>query len=547
MYWNIKRNECLTRMQAIILHEKGSYIIQRYIHTRTKMDEPYHIRAHVQKNGEGKWQLTHIYPRIGNKKSNLSNISTDGRIEDLHTFLEKKYGGLGEKYEQDILKLSLDLAWHLDKLHGLSLDELGIDLAIDDNGRYWMHEANNGPQTAYHEEKRAANTIAYALYIAKNGLVHTDSSQRTGLKGQFHARTSQIPFASPGDRPSIGMLAGKIVNDKLAIASAKAAEEENMSLYSFTPKDIDYDELLIKGYFYENEEWVPKIVEFPNVIFDRLKLKDTKNAQMIYEELEDIPFTNEWPGQIKKRSDLYDLLQSSGELTDSLPSYQTVTKTREIARFIEKHGRILFKLDITAFSSNGYSIEQATNGDYLVSRGTAETAYREFAFMNFLKRQLKDGEFLIQKCVSTTTADEQPFEIHAHLMKDRENNWSLPSLYASSIKQTEGKPNEYFRENLDVFLGTHYGAVDAVSIEEQVKRMSLETVIVIEKLVEYPMGEVALTWGLDRNNQLKLIDVNPNGSEIIYDATETANGVVSYAIYLAELNIDVLLSDEAKV
>src|SRR5699024_8746051 len=52
-------------IQQIILRKKSSFIIQRYIHTRTKADEPYHFRAHVQKNGEGKWQLTHIYPRIG--------------------------------------------------------------------------------------------------------------------------------------------------------------------------------------------------------------------------------------------------------------------------------------------------------------------------------------------------------------------------------------------------------------------------------------------------------------------------------------------------
>src|SRR5699024_3113832 len=249
-------------LQETILRTKGSYIIQRYIHTRTKMDEPYHIRAHVQKNGEGKWELVHIYSSIGDKKGNLSNISAGGRVEDLHTFLAKEYEEeLGAKYEHDILKLSMDLAWHLDKLHGLALDELGIDLAIDENGRYWMHEANNGPQTAYFEKERAVYTIAYALYIAKNGIVHTETSQRPGIKGQFNARTTNIPFAKPDNRPSIGMLAGKIVNDELAIAIAQAAEEENMSFYSFTPKNIDYDEMLIKSYFYENGEWVPKVVE----------------------------------------------------------------------------------------------------------------------------------------------------------------------------------------------------------------------------------------------------------------------------------------------
>src|SRR5699024_10357517 len=157
-------------------------------------------------------------------------------------------------------------AWHLDKLHGLALDELGIDLAIDENGRYWMHEANNSPQTAYFEKERAVYTIAYAIYIAKNGIVHTETSKRPGIKGKFNARSSNIPFAVPDDRPSIGMFPGKIVNDELVSAIAQVAEEENMSFYSFTPKNIDYDEMLIKCYFYEYGELVPKVVEYAVVI-----------------------------------------------------------------------------------------------------------------------------------------------------------------------------------------------------------------------------------------------------------------------------------------
>lgn len=41
----------------------------------------------------------------------------------------------------------IELANYLDKLHNFSFDELGIDIAIDENGRYWMHEENSGPQT----------------------------------------------------------------------------------------------------------------------------------------------------------------------------------------------------------------------------------------------------------------------------------------------------------------------------------------------------------------------------------------------------------------
>src|SRR5699024_4043547 len=119
-----------------ILSKKGSYIIQRYIHTRTKEDEPYHFRSHVQKDHNGKWQITHIYPRVGNTKSNLSNISTEGRVDDFPAFLRREFGNKqGSYYEQKILELSMEVTQHLDKLYGLALNELGLDFAIDDTGR----------------------------------------------------------------------------------------------------------------------------------------------------------------------------------------------------------------------------------------------------------------------------------------------------------------------------------------------------------------------------------------------------------------------------
>lgn len=143
--------------------------------------------------------ITLIYASIGAKRSNLSNLSAGGRSENLHDFLIDQYGEAGKVHEQNIVKISLELAHHLDKIYSFALDELGIDLAIDDQGKYWMHEANNGPQTGFFEEKRAVNTIAYAKYIAKNGIVRTDNT-KYNVPGQFHANTSNPPYVELKDR-----------------------------------------------------------------------------------------------------------------------------------------------------------------------------------------------------------------------------------------------------------------------------------------------------------------------------------------------------------
>src|SRR5699024_2052601 len=140
------------------------------------------------------------------------------------------------------------------------LDELGLDLAIDNTGRFWLHEANNGPQTTYHEEERAVNTVGYAKYIAKNGIVK--SNQFTMDEGQFNANTSKLPFAEIDDRYRIGMLKAKNSeeDEKQATASAYVAHYEAIQYYAFAPEAVYYNYMLIKGSFYQNGEWTVNIV-----------------------------------------------------------------------------------------------------------------------------------------------------------------------------------------------------------------------------------------------------------------------------------------------
>ena len=56
--------------------DKG-YLVQPYMECRTSMDEPFDFRIHIQKDGQGAWQITRMYARIGAKGSVLSNISQE--------------------------------------------------------------------------------------------------------------------------------------------------------------------------------------------------------------------------------------------------------------------------------------------------------------------------------------------------------------------------------------------------------------------------------------------------------------------------------------
>src|SRR5699024_1072932 len=108
------------------------------------------------------------------------------------------------------------------------------------------------------------------------------------------------------------------------------------TLFRSTPKDIDFNEMLIRGYFYENNEWVAKIVDYPDAIYDRLRLRGIKGYNVIYEELEGIPFTNEFCGNSISKLEVYDKLQATGKLDDVLIPYQKVDRVRDIFRSIQE-------------------------------------------------------------------------------------------------------------------------------------------------------------------------------------------------------------------
>src|SRR5699024_6514050 len=346
-------------IENTLLRQKFSYMVQRYIDCRTKDREPYDIRAHMQKNENNEWQITKVYPRIGSKEIILSNISRGGRTEELESFLISQFGEqAGKTYNKKLLNLSLDLTAYLDRIHNFSLDEIGLDLAIDETGRFWLHEANNGPQSTYHEAERAVNTIGYAKYIAKNGIVK--SNQFSVDKNQFNAKTSELPFADVDERYRIGMLKAKnsSVDEKLAVACAYVAHYENVQYYTFAPEDVDYHEMLIKGSFYENNQWIEKIVEYPDVIYDRFRLRGVNQFNDIYEELEGIPFTNEFYGNSISKLEVYDKLKETGKLDDVLIPYKKVEKVRDIFDYIEEYGAVIVKPKVGSFARGVHYISK---------------------------------------------------------------------------------------------------------------------------------------------------------------------------------------------
>ena len=155
---------------ALLKIQEQDYLVQKFISCQIKSGHVYDFRLHVQKNGEGKWVITSIYPRIGALGSNTSNLGSGGYTAFLDDFLQKEFMDEWFNVKRTLEHFSLSFSKHFDSLYdGVAFDELGIDVGIDENQRLWLFEVNwrPGPPIIYNcELDFAINAIQYAKYLA---------------------------------------------------------------------------------------------------------------------------------------------------------------------------------------------------------------------------------------------------------------------------------------------------------------------------------------------------------------------------------------------
>ncbi|MEK4170280.1 YheC/YheD family protein [Lysinibacillus sp. FSL L8-0312] len=165
------------QLDALIKEQlaSGTFIMQPYIQSVTKSGQVYDFRLHVQKNGEGKWVVTTVYPRIAPNGSIIPNINNGGYTNYLDPFLEQEFKEEAYNIRRMLEHFSLALAHHLDEIQmvkfGEVIDEIGIDVGLDQQQKIWMYEVNwrpGCPPAFYLELDVVIHSIRYAMYLAKN-------------------------------------------------------------------------------------------------------------------------------------------------------------------------------------------------------------------------------------------------------------------------------------------------------------------------------------------------------------------------------------------
>jgi hypothetical protein len=163
----------LKRLWGKVLKQSTSlgepYIAQQGIALATVNDRPFDLRALIQKNGQGKWELTGVGARVAGDSSITTHVPRGGYIEDPERLLTSIFGR--EKSARVLSKVrdtALTLARQIERSSHTRMCEMSMDLGVDTTGHVWFFEANSKPMKfdePHIRNKSLERIFQYSLYL----------------------------------------------------------------------------------------------------------------------------------------------------------------------------------------------------------------------------------------------------------------------------------------------------------------------------------------------------------------------------------------------
>lgn len=149
--------------------DKTPYIVQQGIQLATYRNRKFDLRALIQKNMVGQWEMTGLGARVAGSTSITTHVPRGGRIDEPSKLLAYAFNA-NESHSivEKVSKAVVTIASQIEKHSKHRLGEMSMDIGIDTSGNVWFFEANSKPMKfdePHIRQKSLQRIFQYSQYL----------------------------------------------------------------------------------------------------------------------------------------------------------------------------------------------------------------------------------------------------------------------------------------------------------------------------------------------------------------------------------------------
>ncbi|AZN41200.1 YheC/YheD family protein [Paenibacillus albus] len=123
-----------------------SYLLQKGIKLSTCSNRPFDLRVTMQRSKRRKWVPTVMFVKLGKPGKVVTNYHQGGKLALVEPTLRRTGYNKAQvaNYKKQLKKLGMETAKCFDR-RSKKFNELGLDVALDRQGKLWILEVNTRP------------------------------------------------------------------------------------------------------------------------------------------------------------------------------------------------------------------------------------------------------------------------------------------------------------------------------------------------------------------------------------------------------------------
>jgi hypothetical protein len=361
------------------------------------------------------------------------------------------------------------------------------------------------------------------------------------LVGIFTAGFTPFPFNPIGERT---LFFSKLLSVKKSVGALP---------FVFGEQHINWDQALIKGYFYHENEWKIVDVPFPNVIYDRLpnrkseKNPSLRNAKDRLQKDYLIPWYN--PGFFNKL-DIYERLQQENSVEKYLPETHSFSSFSHIEEMLSKYCHVYIK---PINGSLGLGIHQIIYDKHLghyfcryqdedgINRLQKFSSLEGLVHHVFVNKSLES--LLVQQGINLLKAEKRSIDFRIHTNKDDLGEWHITAIAAKIAGP--GSVTTHVRNGGEIkTLKEIFSENECRVFTEKLTVAALLLSKALERNMEGIIGEIGFDLGIDQNRNVWMFEANSKPGRSIFSHPDlkdfdllTRQLSIAFAIFLTEQSI----------